>query len=300
VTGGLADAVFSAAFLTQAVRITVPYACAAVGGAVTERAGVIDLAIESKLLWGAFAAALAAHATGSIGAGIAAGVLAGALVGLLQLLLGVVLRADQVVVGVALNLASYGLTRYLLHVLFGSTASSPQTPGVGSAVWTSPVFWLALAAIAAVAFALARTAIGLRIRAAGDRPDALVAAGVSPTATRLVALVAGGALAGLGGAQLALAAHGFSAEMSGGRGYIALAIVILGGWRPAVVAAFCLAFGAAEALQLQLQLHLPGAGAEGVRTLAQLLPYLLTLLVLVIAPRRTGAPRALGRSESPP
>lgn len=287
----LLAAVFSLAFLTQAVRITIPYACAAVGGAITERSGVIDLALEAKLLWGAFATAVVAHATGSVAAGIAAGIAAGAAVGAIQLLLAVVLRADQVIVGVALNLAAYGLTRYLLSVLYGSTANSPQTPGVGSAVWTSPVFWLALALIAALTVALARTAAGLRVRAAGDRPDALAAAGVSVVRTRLVALVAGGAIAGLGGAQLALAAHGFSADMSGGRGYIALAIVILGGWRPAVVAALCLAFGAAEALQLQLQLQLR---SDGIRTLAQLLPYALTLAVLVIAPRRSRAPAALG------
>lgn len=290
----LAADVMTVAFGTQAVRIAIPYACAAAGGALTERSGVIDLAIEAKLIWGAFAAAVAAHATGSIAAGIAAGVAAGALVGVLQLILGVVLRADQVVVGVALNLASYGLTRYLLEILYGSTANSPQTPGVGSAVWDSPVFWLAVVAIAVIAVGLARTSIGLRIRAAGDRPDALAAAGVSVLRVRLIALVAGGAVAGLGGAQLALAAHGFSAEMSGGRGYIALAIVILSGWRPAVVASVCLAFGVIEALQLQLQLNLPGS-AEGLRILAQLLPYLLTLIVLVIARSRSRAPRALGR-----
>jgi len=292
---GLLEGVLSIAFVTQAVRITVPYACAAVGGACTERSGVVDLALEAKLLWGAFAAAVAALATGSIAAGIAAGVAAGVLVAMVQLLIGVVLRADQVVVGVALNLASYGSTRYLLEVLYGSTASSPQTPGVGSAVWTSPLFWLAVAAIAAVTLALARSPLGLRIRAAGERPDALTAAGVSVLRTRALALAIGGAVAGLGGAQLALAAHGFSAEMSGGRGYIALAIVILGGWRPAVVAAVCLAFGVAEALQFQLQLQLQGDRADDVRALVQLLPYLITLAVLVVAPSRTRAPGALGR-----
>lgn len=289
----LAGDILTLTFATQAIRIAIPYACAAAGGAVTERAGVIDLAIESKLIWGAFAAAVAAHATGSAGAGIAAGVAAGALIGVLQLVLGVVLRADQVIVGVALNLVSYGLTRYLLEILYGSTANSPQTPGVGSAVWTSPVFWLAVLAIGLVAFGLARTSIGLRIRAAGDRPEALIAAGVSVLRTRLIALVLGGAVAGLGGAQLALAAHGFSAEMSGGRGYIALAIVILAGWRPALVALVCLGFGVAEALQLQLQLHLPG-DSEGLRVLAQLLPYILTL---ALARAHSRTPRALGRTD---
>jgi simple sugar transport system permease protein len=287
---GLIDSVATVAFVTQAVRISVPYLCAAVGGSVTERAGVIDLALESKLLWGAFAAAAVAHATGSIACGILAAMIAGALIGVLQLALGVILRANQVVVGVALNLASYGLTRYLLGTLYGSTASSPTTPGVGSAVWTSPVFWIAIAACAIVALGLARSGIGLRIRAAGDRPDALTDA----TRVRLIALVVGGAVAGLGGAQLALAAHGFTGEMSDGRGYIALAIVILGGWRPPVVAAFCLAFGVVEALEVQLQLE---AGADSIRALVQLLPYLVTLGVLIAMPNRGRAPRALGRHD---
>lgn len=286
----LADGVLSAAFVAQAVRIAIPYACAAAGGAVTERSGVIDLALESKLLWGAFAAAVAAHASGSIAAGVVAGMAAGAAVAFVQLLLGVVLRADQVVVGVALNLASYGATRYLLQILYESGANSPQTVGVGSAVWGSPVAWLAVIVIAVVAIGLARTPLGLRIRAAGDRPDGVAAAGLGVTRIRLHALLIGGAVAGLGGAQLALAAHGFSAEMSGGRGYIALAIVILGGWRPAVAAAVCLGFGAIEALQVQLQIAKVGVPDQ----LTQLLPYVVTLAVLVIAPARARPPRALG------
>ena len=288
----LADAVLSTAFVAQAVRIAIPYACAAAGGAVTERSGVIDLALESKLLWGAFAAAVAAHATGSIAVGVIAGMAAGAAVGLIQLVLGFLLAADQVVVGVALNLVSYGLTRFLLQVLYESSANSPQTVGVGSAVFYSPVAWLAVIAIAAVALVLARTPLGLRIRAAGDRPDGVAAAGLSVARIRLWALLLGGAVAGLGGAQLALAAHGFSAEMSGGRGYMALAIVILGGWRPAVVAAICIGFGAIEALQVQLQLEKVGVPDQ----LVQLLPFAVTLAVLVIAPRHARPPRALGQS----
>jgi simple sugar transport system permease protein len=206
----------------------------------------------------------------------------------------VVLRADQVVVGIALNLGSYGLTRYLLQVLYDSSANSPHTVGVGSAVWTSPVFWIATLAIAVAALGLAFTPPGLRARAAGDRPDALAAAGVSPARTRLVALAVGGAVAGLGGAQLALAAHGFSADMSNGRGYIALAIVILSGWRPALAAALCLGFGAVETAQIHLQ---NGAGADAVRALVQLLPYLVTLAVLIIFPGRNRIPKALGKVE---
>lgn len=293
---GLVEEVVSIGFVAQAVRIGVPYACAAAGGALTERAGVIDLALEAKLLWGAFAAATAAHATGSVAVAVIAAMAAGAAIAAVQLVLAQRVRADQVVVGVALNLASYGLTRYLLGALYGSTANSPQTVGVGSAVWTSPVAWTAAAAIAAAALALARTPLGLRVRAAGDRPAALTAAGISVTRVRLAALLAGGALAGLGGAQLSLAVYGFSADMSGARGYTALALVILAGWRPGRAALAALAFGAVEAFALRWQLAL-GAGADGLRTLAQLLPYVVTLAVLVWAPPGARSPRALGRAD---
>lgn len=302
----LIDAVVSAAFVTQAVRIAVPLGCAAVGGALTERSGVIDLALEAKLLAGAFGAAVAAEATGSIAAGVAGGVAAAVLVALVQAWLTVRLAADQVVVGIALNLGAYGLTRYVLDLLYGSTASSPRTVGVGSAVWTSPVFWLAAVASVAVTVMLARAPLGLRIRAAGDRPAALAAAGVSVARVRVLALVIGGALAGLGGAQLALANHGFSAEMSAGRGYIALALVILAGWRPAWVAALCLAFGLLDAFQLQLQLTLQSAAqatgelseaGRALQTFALVLPYVATLVVLAVVAQRSRAPRALGRAD---
>ncbi len=241
-----------------------------------------------------------------IALGIAGGVVAGMLVALVQLWLVVRLAADQVVVGIALNLGAYGLTRFLLELLYGSSANSPTTAGVGSRVWSSPVFWLAALAIGAAALMLARTPLGLRIRAAGDRPEALAAAGVSVGRVRAAALLTGGALAGLGGAQLALANQSFSAEMSIGRGYIALAIVILAGWRPALAALTALAFGVLDAFQFQLQLSLqsasqatggPGELELALQTAAQILPYLATLVVLAVVAQRGRAPRALGRVD---
>jgi simple sugar transport system permease protein len=141
-----------------------------------------------------------------------------------------------------------------------------------------------------VPFALVRTRWGLRLRAAGDRPDALVAVGVSPDRARFAAGLVGGAFVGAGGAYLALAGSGFVPDMVAGRGYIALAMVILAGWRPAWATLACLLMAIADAFTTELQ----GAGTAIPRELAPLLPYVLTMLVLVIAGGRAG-PRALGR-----
>lgn len=285
------DAIFTLAFLTQVIRIAVPYALAALGGSITERAGVIDLALEAKLLFGAFAAAAVGHATDSAVAGIAAGVAAGALVSLLQLYLALWLEADQVIVGIGLNLLALGGTRFLLQLIFNEGANSPPAPSYGDAVLGNPLVWLAVLASVLVPLAVLRTRWGLRLRAAGDRPDALRAVGVSPRATRLRAALVGGALSGAGGAQLSLVVGGFSADMSSGRGYIALAMVILSGWRPGLAALACVAVAAAEAINILLQV----TGSAIPRELAPLLPYVLTLGVMALYGKGRQPPASIGR-----
>ena len=286
------ETLFSIAFLTQVLRLALPYALAAMGGAITERAGVIDLALEAKLLFGAFAAAAVGHATGSAYLAMLGGLGAGMLVAAVQVFCALRLGADQVIVGVALNLLALGGTRFLLQLLYGEGANSPPVPTFGHSIAGNPILWLALVAAVALPFAIARTRWGLRLRAAGDRPDALVSVGVSPVRARLAAAVVGGALAGAGGAQLTLAVGGFVADMSGGRGYIALAMVILAGWRPAVAALACAGVALAEAINIQLQVAAVGIPHE----LAQLAPYMMTLVVLMLAGGKHGhPPGALGK-----
>jgi len=282
------ETLLSLAFLTQVLRLALPYALAAMGGAITERAGVIDLALEAKLLFGAFAAAAVGHATGSPFLAVLGGLGAGMLVAAVQIFCALRLGADQVIVGVALNLLALGGTRFLLQLLYGEGANSPPVPAFGHSIAGNPILWLAVVAAVALPFAIARTRWGLRLRAAGDRPDALVSVGVSPVRARLAAALVGGALAGAGGAQLTLAVGGFVADMSGGRGYIALAMVILAGWRPAVAALACAGVALAEAINIQLQVAAVGIPHE----LAQLAPYLLTLAVLVLAGGKYGRPPA--------
>jgi ABC-type uncharacterized transport system permease subunit len=287
-------AMFSLAFVEQALRIAIPYVLGALGATMTERSGIVDLAVEAKLLFGALAAAMVAHATGSIALGIIAGAGAGASIGLIQAACAIGLRADHVVIGVALNIVAIAGPRYILQIAYGEGANSPVFDGIGDAVLTNPVFWLAVIATIAVPWALIHTRAGLRTRAAGDRPDALRAAGVSVLRTRLLAATVGGALAGLGGAQLSLSVSGFSADMAGGRGYMALAAVILAGWRPGRAAIACLVFALAEAINIQLQVHDAGVPRE----LAPLLPFLLTLAVLAGMGGGRRPPAALGRTDA--
>jgi simple sugar transport system permease protein len=291
---GFFAAVFSLGFVAQVLRISIPYVLGALGATLTERSGIVDLAVEAKLLFGGLAAALVAYSTGSIALGIVAGAAAGATVGLVQAACAIGLRADHVVVGVALNIIALAGPRYLLQVTYGEGTSSPRFDGTGDAVLTNPVFWIAVVAVIAVPWALIHTRAGLRARAAGDRPDALRAAGVSVLRTRVLAATVGGALAGLGGAQLSLSVDAFSADMAGGRGYMALAAVIIASWRPGRAAIACLVFALAEAINIQLQGHVPSVPRE----LAQLLPYLFTLAVLAGMGGGRRPPAALGRTDA--
>jgi len=286
------SAILSLAFVTQVMRIAVPYVLAALGGSITERSGMIDLALEAKLLFGAFSAAAVGHATGNAVAGILAGIAAGMLVASVQALCSLVLGADQAIVGIALNLLALGGTRFLLQLIFHEGANSPPAPSYGDAVLANPLVWSAVLAAILVPYAVWRTRWGLRLRAAGDRPDALLAVGIRPTEPRLWAALVGGALAGAGGAQLSLVVGGFSADMSSGRGYIAIAMVILSGWRPAYAALACVGVAIAEALNIQLQV----TGSSIPRELAPLLPYVLTLVVVAVyGGKKQRPPSSLGK-----
>lgn len=277
------DAVASAAFIAMAIRIAVPYVLAALGGALTERAGVIDLALEAKLAFGAFAAAAVGHETGSGACGILAAIAVGVLVAAAQAGCALWLKADQVIVGIAFNIVALAGTRFLMQVIYHEGANTPPAPAYGDAVVGNPLVIGAVVAAIAVPLAVRRMRWGLRLRAAGDRPESLVAVGVSPQRVRLIAALVGGALTGAGGAQLSLAVGGFSAEMTGGRGYFAIAMVILAGWRPARAAIACVGVATAHALGIELQLvHPTIAGHRLPAELAPLLPYILTVVALVV------------------
>jgi simple sugar transport system permease protein len=276
--------------LAAGLRLWTPLVLAAMGGVLSERAGVINIGLEAMMLCGAFVSVAASQAAGNVAAGVLAGVLAGGLVGLLHAVLTQALRVPHILSGVGLNLGALGLTTYALR-LYG--AEGPASPGLlpaGAAVGAGALL------VALLWFVLWRTPLGLRLRACGENPAAARSAGVAVGPIRYGAVTLSGALAGLGGVALALAGLGrFTENMTAGRGYIALAAVIFGRWNPIGAALAALLFGLGDALQLSLQTA--GLSRAIPPDFLALLPYVLTLLALAGFAGRSAAPAALGRTD---
>lgn len=288
------------AFLMQTLRIAVPYLFAASGGVVAERAGIVSLTLEGFMLTGAFGAALGAFYSGSAWIGVLCGAVAGLGAGLLHAWASIRFRADQVVVGIALNLLAVGATRFFLRLAFDSSSNSPRTPGFGTAgsgspiaAFANPLVWMGLLAIPFTAFLVSRTRFGLRLRAAGEKPEAALSVGVPVARVRWMAVALSGVLAGLGGVYLALDQHQFTDEMTAGRGFIALAAVIFGRWDPLRAGLACLLFAAAETGQIRLQATnvLPSQ-------FVAMIPYVLTVVALAGVVGRSTPPAALGTTEA--
>jgi simple sugar transport system permease protein len=287
------------AYLAATLRIAVPYLLAAAGGVITERAGLIGLTLEGYMLGGAFCAVWATFVTGSPWIGAGAAVVGGAALALLYAVSSIRFRADQVVVGIAINLLAIGLTRFLLRLFFDSSSNSPRVGGFvvqGSgtgfgALMTNPLVWAGVLVVPGAAWLLYRTPFGRRVRAVGEHPAAAASVGVAVARVRYLAVALSGVLAGLGGAYLALDQHQFTDGMTAGRGFIALAATIFGRWDPARVALACLLFAAAETLQIRLQ------GTQALPSqLVEMLPYLLTIVALAGLVGRAVAPAALGKT----
>ena len=293
-------------FLAAAVRVGTPLLLAATGETVTERGGVINLGIEGMMLAGALAATLGATTWGPL-TGLLCAVAAGMVLASVFALLTVGARADQIITGTAITLAAIGLTGTIYRQAYGAagagltvpTLPSISIPGLaripvlGPALFDQPITtYLALAALPVVWWMLFRTRAGLALRASGEAAAMARAAGVPVSLFRAGATIIGGGFAGLAGASLVLAQVGTFAEgMTAGRGYVAIAIVVLGRWHPGGVALGALFFGAATALQYLIQ----ALGLDVPYQLFLMLPYVLTLLALAGAVGRVRAPGDLGR-----
>jgi general nucleoside transport system permease protein len=285
-------------FLAQTLRIVIPYVFAASGGVISERSGLIALGLEGYMLTGAFCAALASYYSGSPWIGLLGAAVGGVAIALLYAVAAIRFRADQVVVGIAINLLAVGATRFFLRLTFHSSANSPRVAGFGAeqsgtgfvSLASNPLIWMGIAVVALMAWLLYRTPFGLRVRAVGEHPIAATSVGIRVGRIRYLAAALSGLLAGLGGAYLALDQHQFSAEMTAGRGFIALAAVIFGRWDPVRAALACVLFAAADALQIQLQ------GAQAIPSqFVEMIPYALTIIALAGVVGRATPPAALGR-----
>ena len=287
------------AFLSQTFRIAFPSLFAAAGGIMSERAGLIGLTLEGYMLGGAFGAVLGSYYFDSAWAGVLCGMLTGALLALVYAAGAIRFRANQVVVGVALNLLVVGLTRFFLRLAFDSSSNSARVSGFTveqsgtgfGALIQNPLVWLGILTMPLVAWVLYRTPFGLRVRAVGEHPEAAASVGVPVGRVRYLAAMLSGLIAALGGVYLALDQHQFTDSMTAGRGFIALAATIFGRWDPARVALACLIFAAAETLQIQLQ------GTQAIPSqFVEMIPYVLTIVALAGVVGRAAPPAALGKT----
>ena len=294
------------ALVASALALAAPLLLASLGELISERAGVLNVGVEGLMLTGAFAGMPCCHATGSPLAGMVAACAAAASLGCLLAVWVVTLDADQIVAGVGLNLLALGATGIAYRAIFGVTGAALTVPtfvplDIGSGLaflaplrQPAPVYF-ALAMVPVVWFALFRTRAGLRLRAAGEAPRAAESLGIDVAAVRWAAIIAASLLAGVAGGYLSLAySNTFVEGMSAGRGFIALAIVVFGRWRPLGVLVGALVFGAADAGQFQFQ----AAGIDVPHHLLLGLPYALTLAALALASRGAPAPAALAQRRS--
>jgi simple sugar transport system permease protein len=277
---------FVVSILRSILDFAPPLILAALGGVISERAGVVNIGLEGMMRVGAFFACWAAFASGSAWLGALAGIAAGASLAAVHAFVSIHGRADQVVSGIALNLVALGLVTFLLEAVFGTTGTAPaQTlPELPLLFGRSPYTYLAFAAPFALAALLRYSVLGLRLRAVGEHPHAAATLGVSVARVRWAAVLAGGALAGLGGSALSLAIlHRFDNKMPAGMGFMALAAMVFGKWTPVGALGASLFFALGNAAVDVVRSSLPRTGPLGDLHLDGILlatPYILTLALL--------------------
>ena len=297
--------------IRSALRLATPLILAAMGGILSERSGVVNIALEGMMLAGAFFGMLGSYWTGDPWIGVLLAMASGGLLGFIHAALTQRTKLNHIVSGVAINILALGLTTYLLRRIFMHAGGSPPVNGLhnwslglGRIPWVSevignqnPLFYLAVVLVIGLGFMLFRTPTGLRLRAAGENPEAARSAGIRVGVVRYLAVTASGVLGGLAGAYLSLGQLNMFAEgMSGGRGFIALAAVIFGKWNPYGAAGAALFFGFFDALQMRLQ----GQAIGGITIPSEfmlMLPYALTIIALAGFVGKAVAPQALGRED---
>lgn len=300
--------IINLSLLASMVRLSTPLILAALGGMYSERGGVINIALEGIMLAGAFTAAAVTERTGNPWIGLVAAAGAGLLVALIHAVASIEFKADQVVVGTAINILFLGVPALVSGAIYASTGSTPSLPRDQTLPdWNipliekipvinvilsghKPLVYLAFALVPISYYVLFRTRFGLRLRAVGENPEAADTAGVSVARMRYAGVLLSGLLAALGGAYLSIGQNSlFTRNMTAGRGFIALAALILGKWHPVGAFLACLLFGIAEAISIRMQ----GVVDIPVQWI-QIIPYVLTLVVLAGFIGRATPPRAIG------
>ncbi|SMH38014.1 ABC transporter permease [Mesorhizobium australicum] len=300
------DILFQATFWVAAIRIASPLIFATMGELICERAGVLSLGIEGIMVAGAFAGWFTVYSGGDLWAGVVVAALTGAAFGLLHSTLTVPLGLSQHVVGIGVTLLATSLTYFTYRLALPEVTSPPKIepfqplpipflsdiPLVGPALFAqTPLTYLAFVTVAIVAWALYRTPLGLAVRAAGENPSAVEAQGISVTAIRMGAVMVGSALIAVGGAFLTMSAfNSFFFEMVNGRGWVCIALVVFGSWRPGKALLGAVLFAAFDAYQVRLQ---QVTGGVVPYQLFLMLPYLLSILALILVARRATYPKAL-------
>jgi general nucleoside transport system permease protein len=304
--GHLEDVVTWSALFAAMLRFATPLIFGALGGIVSERSGVVNIGIEGMMLMGCYFGIYGADIGGSWVIGLLVAAVAGGALALVHAVFSVTLRADQIVGGVAINFLALGITGYLYVDHYGDRGTPDNIsrvpdvtlplikdiPFVGDAIGkTNLLTWLALLMVAGLAVFLFRTPRGLRLRSIGEHPRAAETVGLSVIRTRYLAVIASGVFAALGGAYLSIGFLGsFNQNLTAGRGYIALAVVICGRWRPGGALAFACLFGFSSALAQRL----PTFSDSGA-TLFQALPYVLTIIAVAGVIGRSRPPAAVGQ-----
>lgn len=290
--------IFSLLFAT--IRSATPLIFAALGGLFSERSGVINIALEGLMLAGAFTAAVVTLQTHNPYFGFAAGLVAGTALALVYAVACIKFEADQVVAGMAINFLMIGLPALISGVIYDSTGSTPQIAIADKMpMVTNNLSWGSILAFALVPlcwYVLYKTPFGLRLRAVGENPAAADAAGVNVIKFRYTAVMISGILAAAGGAYLSTGQSSlFTKQMTAGRGFIALAALILAKWRPVPVLLACLFFGFTEALTITIQGMIKLPSGEGIPVqFIEMIPYVLTIIVLAGFIGTSRAPKALG------
>jgi general nucleoside transport system permease protein len=283
-------------FLGSTIRLSTPLMFAVLGGLLSERSGVTNIVLEGKMLMGAFIGGVVAFETGSPWLAFVVAGLAGAVTGLVYAFSALTLRANQIVAGTAINMLAYGVPPFIAKILYDVTGSTPQLSLEQR--FTQEPLWIAVGLLVVVTLWMRFTRSGLWLSFAGEHPKALAAAGLRPTLVRWWAVITAGFLAGLGGASLSIfLSSSYSRNMTAGRGFMALAALILGKWRPLPAAAACILLGAADAAQIRLQgVVLWGTEPVPVQFI-QILPYIVTVFVLAGFVGQSRPPKALGTLE---